>query len=121
MAGIFDGQQRNSGRSHCAGIDQLRGDQAVEGSADFGEADCGAGFGHHCVGLRTIGVSGIAARLGQRQLSRHLVVFVRAHGLLVVEHLVALHGRFGQHVVGIGGSNALARSLESGRGVVSPF
>ena len=60
----------------------------------------------------------VAARFGCRQFRLDLVVFLRADRLLVVQHLIALHGRFGQCVVGIGSGDGLLRRLQSGIGAL---
>ncbi len=44
-------------------------------------------------GLRATGMGRVPASLGGRQFRFHLVEFLRADRLLVVKHLVALHGR----------------------------
>ena len=114
-AGIFDDQQRDTWRRHRSGVNELRGHQSIEGSANAGESDGSVGLQDRGFGLRASGVGRVPARLGGRQFRLHFVKFLRADRLLVVKHLVALHGRVGQRVVGIGGRNTLVGSLHSGR------
>ena len=110
-ARVFDDQQRNPGCCHGAGVNELGRDEPVKGSADAGESNCGICLRDCGLGLRATGVRSVPARFGRGKLRLHLVEFLRADRLLVVQHLVALHGRLSQRVVGIGGRDVPGRKL----------
>ena len=118
VARILDDQQRDTRCRHGAGVNELGRYQPIEGSANAGESDDGISLGDCGFGLCATGMSGVATCLGGCQFRLHLVEFLRADRLLVVQHLVALHGRLGQRVIGIGGRNALVGSLHPGGGTL---